>query len=208
MRSRLAAPVSRCKLESWAQRRECGRSRYAGDTTTDNDGTAAVVWLLLTHHAGVPLFSMLPLCAVQARFDRMRSDYPAMARFLYFPSWLHLCHADWMLPSLLTAGAAIGLGLVWSSLASRTGLVVMWSIYLSFASVLNLRSAVRTTSATCARTMLGLLLPSLFLTSLLLLCSVCLCSRTICFWRWASSVCSSPRWTPAHGASPRRPCRC
>ena len=160
------------------------------------------------------------ICVVcpKARFDRMRSDYPALARFLYLPSWLYLCHADWMLPTLLAAGAVIGLGLVWSSLASRTGLFVMCSIYLSYANILNLRCAVRTTNIKHACTRLScacstlpatypldsdclflrvvsrLLLRGLVLLDSAWLCSVvCSHSLTICCSKWASSVCSSPR---------------
>ena len=67
----------------------------------------------------------------------MRADFPFPHRFFYFPSWLHLCHADWLLPSLLFGASGIGLTLVWTGAASRLGLFLMWSVYLSYANVMN-----------------------------------------------------------------------
>lgn len=59
------------------------------------------------------------------------------ARFFYLPSWLHFASSDAVIVGLLYASGIIGTLLVWTGVASRLGLFILWSVYLSYANLQN-----------------------------------------------------------------------
>ena len=98
----------------------------------------AQIWAILVlaqQTRGVPVST--GIMPIKARFDRYRADFPMPQRFFYYPSYLHFYHEDWFLPFLLYASALVGGSLVFTGLHSRLGIFLCWSVYLSYANVMN-----------------------------------------------------------------------
>ena len=94
----------------------------------------------MLHGQIVALAGEAGLYPIKSRLERLRADHPesALRRFVLYPTLHWLWCSDAALQRLLLVGSLLGGGLVVTGVWSSLGLAIMWSVYLSYATSMNL----------------------------------------------------------------------
>ncbi|MGH9849844.1 MAG: hypothetical protein ACREBD_08295 [Blastocatellia bacterium] len=79
-----------------------------------------------------PFIGARGISPIKEQLQKIRSDYPAHKRIVYFPTLLWIKADDWFIRLLMAMGIGASLWAVYGGPWSRLALVICWSVYLSF----------------------------------------------------------------------------
>src|SRR5215475_4383900 len=94
-----------------------------------------VVYLIVfasLYHQALAFMGTRGVSPIKEQLQKIRSDYPAHKRFFYFPTLLWVRADDWFIRLLLLSGISGSVWAVYGGPWSSLGLVICWSVYLSF----------------------------------------------------------------------------
>ncbi len=90
-----------------------------------------IVFASLFHQA-LPFAGSRGISPIKEQLQKIRSDYPGLKRFFYFPTLLWIKADDWFIRLLLASGIGASVWTVYGGPWSRLALVICWAVFLSF----------------------------------------------------------------------------